>query len=279
MTKEQLREFPLIEHLTELRSRIINSLLFFIFAFVFCYSFKDDIYNLITYPLITTLKNNHSANSLIYTKITEAFTSTLSITFSSALFISIPYFGIQLWLFIIPALYKNEKRHFLPYLILTPILFLSGVIFSYFLVLPEAFKFLISFAGGETKAMPLILQAKITDYIDLTITLLNAFGICFLSPILLILLVKFKILTRQSLINNRKYAIIIIFTISAILTPPDVVSQILLAIPLMFMYEISIILTKDKLQKQAKINNKKIIKKFSIKNLHFNLHFFKRHKK
>ena len=95
----------------------------------------------------------------------------------------------------------------------------------------------------------------------------------------MILLVKFKILTRQSLINNRKYAIIIIFTISAILTPPDVVSQILLAIPLMFMYEISIILTKDKLQKQAKINNKKIIKKFSIKNLHFDLHFFKRHKK
>ncbi|MGN0929538.1 MAG: twin-arginine translocase subunit TatC [Alphaproteobacteria bacterium] len=277
MTKEQLKEFPLIEHLTELRSRIIHSLLFFIFAFVFCYTFKDDIYNLITYPLISTLQNNHITSKLIYTKITEAFTSTLSITFSSALFISIPYFAIELWLFITPALYKNEKRYFFPYLLLTPILFLCGVIFCYFLVLPQTFDFLISFANSEGMATPLILQAKITEYIDLTITLLNAFGLCFLLPIFLILLIKFNILERQTLIKARKYAIILIFIISAILTPPDVISQILLAIPLMLMYELSIILTKQRKIKPTtkKISTKKDKKK-TTKSLFQKLKFFKK---
>lgn len=264
MTKEQLKEFPLIEHLTELRSRIIHSLLFFIFAFVFCYTFKDDIYNLITYPLVSILQNNHISNKLIYTKITEAFTSTISITLSSALFISIPYFAIELWLFITPALYKNEKKYFFPYILITPILYLSGVIFCYFLVLPQTFDFLISFANGK-KATPLILQAKITEYIDLTITLLNAFGICFLLPIFLILLIKFNIIERQSLIKLRKYAIILIFIIAAILTPPDVISQILLAIPLMLMYELSIILTrtktKEKKNKKFHFPKLKIFKK------------------
>lgn len=247
MTKEQLKEFPLIEHLTELRSRIINSFLFFIFAFIFCYTFKDDIYNLITYPLITTLQNNHISNKIIYTKITEAFTSTISITLASAFFVSIPYFAIQIWLFITPALYKNEKKYFFPYILITPILYLSGVIFCYFLVLPQTFNFLISFANGK-RAIQLTLQAKITEYIDLTMTLLNAFGLCFLLPIFLILLIKFNIIERQALIKSRKYAIILIFIIAAILTPPDVISQILLAIPLMLMYELSILLTKQKSQ-------------------------------
>ena len=291
MTKEQLHEFPLIEHLTELRSRVIRCFFFFIFAFIFCYTFKDGIYNLITYPLLTTLKTNHIPTSIIFTKITEAFTSTLSITFSSALFLSIPYFGIQLWLFIIPALYKNEKRYFLSYLILTPILFLSGVIFCYFLVLPKAFDFLLSFAGGEAKATPLILQAKITEYIDLTLSLLNAFGVCFLLPIFLILLIKFKVLNRDVLIKSRKYAIILIFIIAAILTPPDVISQILLAIPLMVMYELSILLTKErkvvvsktkkstkrkKAKKQKKIKFLFRVPKISFKLPKINIRFFNR---
>lgn len=242
--REKLKQSPLIEHLTELRSRILKSALFFAISFIFCYSFKDEIYNLITQPLITTLQNNDIPTKLIYTKLTEAFTSTLSIVFSSALFLSIPYFGIQLWLFITPALYKKEKSYFLPYTILTPILFLSGVVFCYILVLPKAFEFLINFGNSDTKLAPLILEAKITEYIDLTLSLLNAFGICFLTPILLILLVKFGIISRENLIKNRKYAIIIIAILSAILTPPDVISQILLAIPLIIMYEISILASK-----------------------------------
>lgn len=243
MNKEVLKEYTLIEHIKELRSRIIKSMIFFIFAFIFCYCFKREIYNIITYPLLKTLTESKLSTTIIYTKITEAFTSTLSLTFSSAFFLSIPYIGIQLWLYIMPGLYKKERKLFLPYLLITPILFITGVIFCYFLILPIAYKFLISF-GNNNAQIPLILQTKITEYIDLTITLLKAFGISFLFPIFLILLIKFNIVSRQTLITKRKYAIIIIFIISAILTPPDVISQILLAIPLLLMYETSIYLTR-----------------------------------
>ena len=241
---EKLPELSLLDHLNELRLRLIHSLIFFIIAFIVCYSFKDEIYNLITYPLTKILHENHLQPQIIYTKITENFTSTLSIVFSSALFTSIPYWAIEIWLFITPALYKEEKKYFLPYIFLTPFLFLCGVIFCYFLVLPPAFNFFINY-GNNGRNIPLILEAKITDYINLTTSLLNAFGICFLTPIFLILLVKFGILSRQTLKNQRKYAIVLIFIISAILTPPDVLSQILLAIPLICMYELSILLSKN----------------------------------
>lgn len=243
MKKEKLPELSLLDHLTELRYRIIHCLIFFLIASIFCYSFKNEIYNLITYPLMTAMKSSHSSSKLIYTKITENFVSTFSIILSSAIFVSIPYWAIELWLFVTPALYKDEKKYFFPYIFLTPILFLCGVIFCYFLILPPAFEFFITF-GQSGRNLPLSLQAKITDYIDLTTSLLNAFGICFLTPIFLILLVKFGLLSRETLKKNRKYAIVIIFIISAILTPPDVLSQILLAIPLIAMYEISILLSK-----------------------------------
>ena len=243
MQKETLPELSLLDHLNELRQRIIHCLIFFIIAFIVCYSFKEEIYNLITYPLLKVIQSSHTNSKIIYTKITENLVSTFSIIISSAIFISIPYWAIELWLFITPALYKEEKRFFFPYIFLTPILFLCGVIFCYFLILPPAFNFFINF-GQSGRNIQLSLQAKITDYIDLTTSLLNAFGLCFLTPICLILLVKFGILSRETLKKNRKYAIVIIFIISAILTPPDVLSQILLAIPLIAMYEISILLSK-----------------------------------
>ncbi len=243
MKKEKLPELSLLDHLNELRERIIHCLIFFLIALIVCYNFKEEIYNLITYPFSTAIKSSHTNSKLIYTKITENFVSTFSIIISSAIFISIPYWAIELWLFITPALYKEEKKFFFPYIFLIPILFLCGVIFCYFLVLPPAFEFFINF-GQNGRQIPLLLQAKITDYIDLTTSLLNAFGICFLTPIFLVLLVKFGILSRETLKKNRKYTIVIIFIISAILTPPDVFSQILLALPLIAMYEISILLSK-----------------------------------
>ena len=207
MKKETLPELSLLDHLNELRQRIIHCLIFFLIALIVCYSFKNEIYNLITYPLLKVIQSSHIKSNLIYTKITENFISTFSIIFSSAIFISIPYWAIELWLFVTPALYKDEKKFFFPYLFLTPILFLCGVIFCYFLVLPPAFEFFINF-GQTGRDTPLLLQAKITDYIDLTTSLLNAFGICFLTPIFLILLVKFGFLSRQTLKKNRKYAIV-----------------------------------------------------------------------
>lgn len=243
--QEKLPELTLLDHLTELRLRIIHCIIFFLITFIVCYSFKNEIYNLITYPLTKVLNENHLQSKIIFTKLTENFTSTLSIVLSASMFISIPYWAIELWLFITPALYKEEKRYFLPYIFITPILFLCGVIFCYFLVLPPAFDFFITF-GNNGRTTPLLLDAKITDYIELTTSLLNAFGICFLTPIFLILLVKFGILSQEKLKKYRKYAIVFIFIISAILTPPDVFSQILLAIPLIGMYELSILLSKKK---------------------------------
>ena len=242
--KEQLTELPLIDHLNELRSRVIQSAIFFLIAFILCYSFKDEIYNIITYPLISVIQKSGTQDiNIIYTKITENFTSTLSIIFSTAIFISIPFWAMELWLFITPALYKDEKLHIFPYVILSPILFLCGVLFCYFIVLPNAFDFFINF-GNDGRIQPLLLQAKITDYINLTTSLLNAFGVCFLTPIFLTLAVKWGLINRSTLQRNRKYAIVLIFIISAILTPPDVFSQIILAVPLLFMYEISILLSK-----------------------------------
>ena len=243
--QEKLPELTLLDHLTELRLRIIHSVIFFLIAFIVCYSFKNEIYNLITYPLTKVLNENHLQSKIIFTKLTENFTSTLSIVLSASIFISIPYWAIELWLFITPALYKDEKQLFLPYIFITPILFLCGVIFCYFLVLPPAFEFFITF-GNSGRTTPLLLDAKITDYIELTTSLLNAFGICFLTPIFLILLVKFGILSPEKLKKYRKYAIVFIFIIAAILTPPDIFSQILLAIPLIGMYELSILLSKRK---------------------------------
>ena len=241
---EQLTELPLIDHLNELRSRIIQSAIFFLIAFILCFSCKEEIYNIITSPLTTAIhKSGISDIHIIYTKLTENFTSTLSIIFSSAIFVSIPFWAIELWLFITPALYKNERLSIFPYIIISPILFLCGVLFCYTIVLPNAFEFFINF-GTAGRTQPLLLQAKITEYINLTTSLLNAFGICFLSPIFLILSVRWGLINRTTLQRNRKYAIVIIFLLSAILTPPDIFSQIILAIPLLVMYELSILLSK-----------------------------------
>ena len=246
ITPEQLDELPLIDHLNELRSRIIQSALFYLVAFILCYSFKDEIYNMITYPLTSVIRKSGLNNiQIIYTKLTENFTSTLSIVLSTATFISIPFWAIEVWLFITPALYRKERLSLFPYIVISPILFLCGVLFCYFIVLPQAFDFFINF-GTDGRTQPLLLQTKITEYINLTTSLLNAFGICFLTPVFLILSVRWGLINRTTLQKNRKYAIVLIFLFSALLTPPDIFSQIILAIPLLLMYEISILLSRPK---------------------------------
>ncbi|MDR1477069.1 MAG: twin-arginine translocase subunit TatC [Rickettsiales bacterium] len=240
--KEELKELPLAEHFKELRARIINCVAFFAVALVLCYSCRDRVYNIITYPLVEAFKAGRFMPSVIYTRLTEAFTSMLSISLSAALLVSIPFFTIQLWLFITPALYKEERKWLLPYMLLTPILFFAGVLFCYFFVLPPAFEFFITFADGDKLASPLVPQAKISEYIDLAVSLLIAFGVCFLTPVLLALLARIGIVSADALKRGRKYAIVAIFIVAAVLTPPDVASQIMLAVPLLAMYEISILL-------------------------------------
>jgi sec-independent protein translocase protein TatC len=239
---EKLRELPLSEHLRELRSRLLNCLAFFAVALVFCYSCKEHVYNVATYPLVEALKASRMMPAVIFTRLTEAFASMLSLSLSAALLISIPFFTMQLWLFITPALYKEERKWLLPYMLLTPILFFAGVLFCYFLVLPAAFGFLIGFADGDKLAVPLVLQAKIAEYVELTASLLTAFGICFLTPVFLALLARFGIVSAESLRAGRKYAVIAIFMAAAVLTPPDVASQLMLAAPLLVLYEASLLL-------------------------------------
>ncbi|MDR2098453.1 MAG: twin-arginine translocase subunit TatC [Rickettsiales bacterium] len=249
--QERLRELPLAEHLRELRHRILASLAFFGVAFILCYTFRDSIYDFATAPLARAMRDNRIIANMIYTKVTEAFTSNLSITFSAAQFLSIPFWSIELWLFITPALYKDEKKQYLPYILLSPALFLLGAAFCYFLVLPPMFGFFLKYTNNEALATPLILEAKIEEYVSLTSSLMNAFGICFLTPIFLGLLVRAGAVSRETLKSKRKYAVVLIFIAAAVLTPPDVVSQILLAVPLMAMYELSILLARPKNPKSA----------------------------
>lgn len=242
MKKEKLRELPLREHIKELRSRILACLAFFSVAFIFCYLCKEHVYNIATYPLVEAFKANRMMPAIIYTRLPEAFTSLLSIASSAAFLVSIPFFTIELWLFITPALYKEERKWLLPYMLLTPILFFAGALFCYFLVLPPAFEFFIGFSDSGKLAAPLVLQTKIAEYIDLAASLLGAFGICFLTPVFLALLSRFGFVSADALRAGRKYAIVAIFALAAILTPPDVASQIMLAVPFMLMYELSILL-------------------------------------
>ncbi len=243
---DRLKEYPLLEHLTELKKRIVFCLIFFLFSFVLCYSFHNELYNFITTPLVNVFKKYNINNSFIYTGLMENFTSTLSLVFSMSVFVSIPFWLIQIWLFILPALYDDEQRKVFMYFITVPLCFLLGILFCYFFILPIIFNFFISFELSSNRMMPAILQAKITDYIDMTISFFYIFGFAFLMPFLLVFLNKIGLISNEVFVKNRKFAIVGIFIISAILTPPDVLSQIILAVPLVLMYELVIFLTRNK---------------------------------
>lgn len=243
---DRLKEYPLIEHLTELKKRIVFCIIFFLFSFVLCYSFHNELYNFITNPLVNVLKKYNINNAFIYTGLMENFTSTLSLVFSMSVFVSVPFWLIQIWLFILPALYDNEQRKVFMYFVIIPLCFLFGVLFCYFFILPIVFNFFIGFELFSNRIMPAILQAKITDYIDMTVSFFYIFGFAFLMPILLVFLNKIGFVSNELFVKNRKFVIVGIFIISAILTPPDVLSQIVLAVPLVLMYELVIFLTKNK---------------------------------
>ena len=234
-----------VGHLTELRSRLIKSFLFLFATFVICYIFSEEIYNFLVKPYSTAVIENNLERRLIFTALHEAFITYLKVAFFASFFISSPIFLTQIWKFVAPGLYKNEKKAFLPYLIATPILFIFGGMLVYYLIMPIAIKFFLSFETvGDAGSIPIQLEAKVNEYLSLIMRLIFAFGISFQLPVVLSLLARIGVINSNYLKTRRKYVIVIIFAAAAIITPPDPITQIGLALPLLILYELSILTVK-----------------------------------
>ena len=220
-----------ISHLTELRKRLINTLIFLVCLFVICYLFSDYIYGFLVEPYAEAVKNDNINRRLIFTALQETFLTYLKVSFFTAFFFTSPFILIQIWKFIAPGLYEHEKSAIMPYLIVTPILFLLGGMLVYYLIMPLAIKFFLSFE-------------KVNEYLSLIMKLIFAFGLSFQLPVVLSLLARIGLIDSTFLKERRKFVIVIIFACAAILTPPDPITQIGLAIPLLILYELSIISVK-----------------------------------
>jgi sec-independent protein translocase protein TatC len=242
---------PLWDHVAELRRRLIWCLLGVVVASGLSYVFVQDIYGFLVKPLAHVMGPDDSQR-LIYTSLTEAFFTYLRVAIFAGALLSCPLILTQIWKFIAPGLYQHERRAFLPFLVATPILFFAGAACAYYIVLPLAWKFFLSFqsTGAET-VLPIVLEAKVSDYLDIIMFMMFAFGLAFQLPIIMGLLAKAGLVDGAWLQKNRRYAIVLMFLASGVLTPsPDILSQISLAVPLMILYEISILLVK-KLQPTA----------------------------
>ena len=241
-------------HFVELRSRLLNSLIFFFIVFIISYIFAEQIYNFLVEPYANAVKEDQNSRRLIFTALHETFITYIKVAFFASIFLGSPVLLIQVYKFIAPGLYKNEKKAILPYLISTPILFLLGGLLVYYLVMPLAIKFFLSFETlGTNSNLPIQLEPKVNEYLSLIMRLIFAFGISFQLPILLNLLARIGIVNSDYLKKRRRYVIVIIFTLAAVLTPPDPITQVGLAIPLLLLYELSIFTVKFTEKKQEKI--------------------------
>ncbi|WP_288415061.1 twin-arginine translocase subunit TatC [uncultured Novosphingobium sp.] len=230
---------PLLDHLIELRARLVRALLAFGVAFAVCFYFADRIFAFLVRPLTEAFPPGQGV--LIYTKLYEAFFVEVKIAIFAAFFLSFPVIANQIWAFVAPGLYAKEKRAFLPFLIATPVLFTMGAALAYYVVMPTAFRFFLTFEG-QKGGLRLEALPGTGDYLALVMQFILAFGISFLLPVLLMLLNRAGIITRAQTVAARRYAIVGIFIVAAVATPPDVISQLLLAIPLLMLFEGTLIL-------------------------------------
>lgn len=232
---------PLLDHLIELRGRLVKCVIALAIAFAGCLYFADDIFAILVHPLAQAFPPGQG--KLVYTKLYEAFFVEIKVALFAAFFISFPIIANQLWGFIAPGLYAREKKAFLPFLIATPVLFAAGASLAYFLVMPTAFRWFISFEG-TSGGIPQEALPAMGEYLDLVMHFILAFGISFLLPVLLLLLNRAGLVTREQLTRARRYVIVGIFIVAAVATPPDVVSQLILAIPLILLFEGSLLLMR-----------------------------------
>ena len=243
MSEDKDKKNNFISHFTELRSRLIKSFIWLFVFFILSYIFAEKIYAFLVEPYANAVKDDDINRRLIFTALHETFITYLKVAFFTSIFITSPIILMQTWKFIAPGLYKNEKLALLPYLVATPILFLLGGMLVYYLIMPLAIKFFLTFEStGQIGSLPIQLEAKVNEY--LIMRLIFAFGISFQLPVLLSLLARVGFIDSVYLMKRRKYVVVIIFIVAAILTPPDPITQIGLGIPLLILYELSILSVK-----------------------------------
>jgi sec-independent protein translocase protein TatC len=235
------RQMPLLDHLIELRNRLMYACGAIFIGFLICYFFAEEIYDFLVQPL-ADIYQGQTGRRMIYTGLAEAFFTYVKVAFWAGAFLTFPFVATQLWLFIAPGLYKNEKQAFLPFLLATPVLFFLGGAMAYYIIFPLAWRFFVSFetAGGDG-SLPIELEARVAEYLSLVMKMIFAFGLSFQLPVGLTLMGKVGLITSQQLVQNRRFAIVGVFVVAAIITPPDIISQIGLAIPILLLYEISIV--------------------------------------
>jgi sec-independent protein translocase protein TatC len=230
------KKLPLTGHLQELRKRLILSFIAIGIGFGVCYSFSQTLFDVLAAPLLKVMP---AGSSLVFTSVAEAFFTYMKVGFIGGLILASPYVLYQVWAFVAPGLYRHEKKYIVPFVFLGSFFFTLGIVFAYVVVLPVGYKFFLGYATDFIKPLP-----SIKEYLSFSIKFLLAFGLVFEFPVVLLILAKIGVIDARTMARYRRYAILLIFIFAAVMTPPDLISQLLMALPLMALYELSILLAR-----------------------------------